>query len=95
MDPRVAKYHGVLREKAAQARVLEILGGITVSPEAVTRGLRDMGIYYCYECQQQKDNDVCLMSEHPSEPGEAICENCLTELESQLQTTSLKAREKL
>jgi len=38
-----------------------------------------MSIYYCFECDEQKDNDHEFCHEHPL-TGELVCEECIVKL---------------
>ena len=40
-----------------------------------------MGMYYCFQCDNHKDNDYHHCEEHPYSVGEMVCPNCAVELE--------------
>ena len=40
-----------------------------------------MGMYYCHECGDLRNDDSCPAHEHPSNDAELCCPSCYSELQ--------------
>jgi hypothetical protein len=62
--------------------------------DSVNNGLKqrgkDMGMYYCFQCDNHIDNDYHPCEEHPYNVGEMVCPDCAVELEEEMRECYLE-----
>jgi hypothetical protein len=49
-----------------------------------------MGMYYCHQCDNHKDNDYEPCEAHSYSVGEMVCPDCAVELEEEMRECYLE-----
>jgi hypothetical protein len=49
-----------------------------------------LSVYYCQECDSYKDNDWFPCEEDPRNPGELVCEDCLMDIEEEIEDEQVR-----